>query len=97
MISHNFIDPRLIPYWERSCKVDPDSAGCSYFYRRYEDLLYRIDEYNIYGECYGRLPQRSLLASLALKHSDFLRHSKQFDSQTNTLKAGEWCSYDVGV
>jgi len=97
MISHNFIDPRLIPYWERSCKVDPDSAGCSYFYRRYEDLLYRIDEYNIYGECYGRLPQRSLLASLAVKHSDFLPNSKQFDSQTNTLKAGEWCSYDVGV
>lgn len=49
MISHNLIDPRLVPYWERSCKSDASSAGCAYFYRRYEDLLYRIDEFNIYG------------------------------------------------
>lgn len=97
MISHNFIDPRLVPYWERSCKTDPDSAGCSYFYERYEDLIYRIDEYNVYGECYGRLPQRSMLASLALKNSNFLQYSRLYDSQANSLKAGEWCSYDVGV
>lgn len=97
MISHNFIDPRLIPYWQRSCKTDPDSAGCSYFYERYEDLTYRIDKYNIYGQCYGRLSQRSLLASLALKNSKFLRHSSQFDPLTNSLKSGEWCSYDEGV
>ena len=60
MISHNMIDPRLIPYWERSCKTDPDSAGCSYFYERYEDLLYGIDKYNIYGQCYGRKGPRQL-------------------------------------
>lgn len=43
MISHNLIDPQLLSYWEKSCKVDVDSAGCQYFYQRYEDLIYRID------------------------------------------------------
>jgi len=32
MQKHNFIDPQLYPYWLRSCKVDPESAGCQYFY-----------------------------------------------------------------
>jgi hypothetical protein len=90
MIAHNFIDPRLVPYWERSCKVDPDSAGCSYFYERYEDLVYRIDEYNVYGECYGRKmsAQRSLMAKLALKHSKFYKLSNRDGESSNNLKAG---------
>ena len=49
MMTHNLIDPQLKQYWEKSCKVDKESAGCQYFYERFEDMTYRIDEYNIYG------------------------------------------------
>lgn len=36
-------------------------------------MTYRIDEYNIYGECYGKSgpPQSALAASLAIKNSPF--------------------------
>ena len=79
MQKHNFIDPQLQIYWERSCKVDAESAGCRYFYERYEDLTYRIDEFNVYGDCYGRKgpPQRVLAAELALKMSPFHKMSKK--------------------
>jgi hypothetical protein len=43
MQSHNLVDPQLLPYWTRSCKADLESAGCQYFYARFEDLTYRID------------------------------------------------------
>ena len=53
MIFHNLIDPKLLQVWERSCNNDPDSAGCSFFYTRYDDLVGDLDPYNIYGPCYS--------------------------------------------
>jgi len=51
MISHNFIDPKLLPNWRDSCNSDPESASCQFFYYRYEDLMRKIDPYNVYGPC----------------------------------------------
>jgi serine carboxypeptidase-like clade 2 len=39
MIKHDFVDPDLVMYWKMSCKIDPLSAGCNYFYKRYEDNI----------------------------------------------------------
>jgi hypothetical protein len=51
MMTHHFIDPKLFPTWKNACHSDPQSAGCQFFYVRYEELLKRIDFYNIYGPC----------------------------------------------
>lgn len=37
MIDHDFIDPELIPYYQRSCMFDTQSAGCQYFNARFDD------------------------------------------------------------
>ena len=96
MVSHNLIDPQLMPYWTRSCKVDPESAGCQYFYERFEDLTYRIDEFNIYGDCYGRKGprQRALLSDLALRMSPFYKIAK---GPERLSLSQEWCSDDKGI
>lgn len=51
MNTHHFIDPKIYPNWKGACHTDPQSAGCQFFYSRYEQLLKRIDFYNIYGPC----------------------------------------------
>lgn len=51
MMSHQFVDPKIFPNWKTGCHNDPESAGCQFFYFRYEQLLKRIDFYNIYGPC----------------------------------------------
>lgn len=51
MMTHHFIDPKIYPNWKGACHTDPQSAGCQFFYARYEELLKRIDFYNIYGPC----------------------------------------------
>ncbi len=51
MFSRNFIDPNLERYWLVSCQTDPQSAGCSYFFRQYDDLLSKINFHSIYGAC----------------------------------------------
>lgn len=51
MFSRNFIDPNLERYWQVSCQTDPQSAGCSYFFRQYDDLLNKINFHSIYGNC----------------------------------------------
>ena len=62
MISHNLVDPKLHPIWERSCKEDEHSAGCSFFKTRYDDIVGDLDRYNIYGPCYNtRLSQRNFI------------------------------------
>lgn len=98
MISHNLIDPQLIPYWIRSCKVDADSAGCHYFYQRYQDLTYRIDEYNVYGQCYGRSgpPEQAIIDDIALRLSPFHKMSKQYTPSILTA-SDQWCSYSAGI
>lgn len=52
MISHNFIDPTLEKYWTTSCQTDPQSAGCAFFFKRYDDLLAQVNLQNIYGKCF---------------------------------------------
>lgn len=70
MISHNFVDPQLLPYWERSCKVDQESAGCQFFYQRFDDLTYNIDPLNVYGNCYRTAkPKQSYQDTLQLGQS----------------------------
>ena len=53
MIDRYFIDPELKHYWTDSCRNDEESAGCSYFWSRYDDLVGNIDPYNVYGPCFG--------------------------------------------
>ena len=65
MIDHNFIDPKLEQTWETSCKVDEQSAGCQFFYRKYDDLVGKINPYNIYGKCYS--PQSEFMSLLSKK------------------------------
>lgn len=52
MIKHDFVDPDLVHYWTTSCKLDPNSAGCNYFIKRYEDNIFELNPYNVYDYCY---------------------------------------------
>lgn len=62
MIDHNLIDPQLVAYWERSCKIDRESAGCQFFYQRYDDSIFNVDPLNIYGQCYRTSkPKRTVI------------------------------------
>lgn len=51
MFSHNLIDPTLDNYWKTSCSSDPSSAGCAFFFNRYDNLLGKTNMQNIYGSC----------------------------------------------
>lgn len=81
-------------YWKDSCSKDEESAGCSYFWARYDTLTSNIDPYNIYGACYAEVTsgekkytQRDLLLKAAKRHSK--RPPKH--------KYGLDCSYDHGL
>lgn len=52
MVKHDFVDPDLLIYWQVSCKLDPNSAGCNYFIKRYEDNIFELNPYNVYDYCY---------------------------------------------
>lgn len=58
MFSHNFVDPTLDKYWDTSCRTDPASAGCSFFFKRYNDIHSLVNFQNIYGTCYGKFPSK---------------------------------------
>ena len=95
MIDHNFVDPKLLPYWQNSCENDPQSAGCGFFNNRYEDLLFRTNPYNIYGVCSNHTLSHSLSeqnnqASFLLKLSDKLTGSI-------LTSRYDYCSYDDGI
>lgn len=36
LIDRGFVDPEIKPYWDTSCKTDPDSAGCRFFAIRFQ-------------------------------------------------------------
>ena len=76
LISRNLVDPRLVPYWDRSCKSDASSAGCSFFYQRFEDLTYRINPRNVYEICHGRSgpPQHGLITKIGQRMSELGQH-----------------------
>jgi DNA replication protein DnaC len=72
MMTHHFIDPKIYPNWKTSCHSDSQSAGCQFFYARYEELMKRIDFYNIYGPCLDgktHLSQAGFIKLLAKKYS----------------------------
>lgn len=46
MIDHDFIDPELVPYYNRACLTDPKSAGCQYFNKRFDDNVEEINPYS---------------------------------------------------
>jgi serine carboxypeptidase-like clade 2 len=47
MISREFIDPDILPYYRSSCIIDPQSAGCRYFNTKYGE---NVDEINPYSK-----------------------------------------------
>jgi hypothetical protein len=53
MVDRYITDPEMDVYWKDSCSKDEDSAGCNYFWARYDTLTSNIDPYNIYGACYA--------------------------------------------
>ena len=93
MISHNLIDPKLIPVWERSCMIDPDSAGCSFFMTRYDDLVGDLDPYNIYGPCFSSSASQKSFLLLASKRFNSKSSSKKITRKTSKLMGAD-CSYD---
>lgn len=48
VINHEFVDPELIQYWRKSCRLDPVSAGCRYFRQRFIDNAQELNPYSIY-------------------------------------------------
>lgn len=81
-------------YWKDSCAHDEDSAGCNYFWARYDMITQNIDPYNIYGPCFAeinstepKLTQRSSLQKAA----------KRFSKRPPKHKFGVDCSYDHGI
>ena len=35
-IKHDFVDPETLSYWNGACSHDEESAGCQFFYTRFE-------------------------------------------------------------
>jgi serine carboxypeptidase-like clade 2 len=50
MINRNFVDPENLNYWRSSCQTDPESAGCQFFIKRYQE---DVDEINPYSNFYN--------------------------------------------
>jgi hypothetical protein len=72
MNTHHFIDPKIYPTWKGACHTDPESASCQFFYARYEQLMKKIDPYNIYGPCLDgkkHVSQSLFIKQLAKKYS----------------------------
>lgn len=72
MMARHFIDPKIYPNWKTACHSDPQSAGCQFFYARYEELMKKVDFYNIYGPCLDgdtSLSQSKLMKMSAKKYS----------------------------
>ena len=73
MNTHHFIDPKIYPNWKGACHSDPQSAGCQFFYTRYEELLKRIDFYNIYGPCNDGKTHQSQAGFIKMSAKNFSR------------------------
>lgn len=52
MIKHDFVDPDLIHYWTSSCQLDPYSAGCNFFNKRFQENTFELNPYNVYDYCF---------------------------------------------
>lgn len=72
MLDRDFVDPELAPYYKISCLTDPDSAGCNYFWAEYEEDVFELNPYNVYGYCFY--------------NSTMQPTGKTFKSQTSVLK-----------
>lgn len=58
-INHDFVDPETLAYWNAACTHDEESAGCQFFYSRFEETLDDVNPYSkfalildIYSYCY---------------------------------------------
>lgn len=49
----NLFGPALSNIWETNCQTDPNGAKCDYFQKEAEKILYLVDPYNVYGQCWG--------------------------------------------
>lgn len=83
MFSRNFIDPTLEKYWEIACQADPQSAGCAFFLRRYNDLLAQVNFHNIHGTCFTDPQISQIPQSLQPKKTEYFTHTKKCQSQKN--------------
>jgi hypothetical protein len=52
VVNHEFVDPELIQYWRKSCRLDPVSAGCGFFKQRFVDNAMELNPQSIYDYCY---------------------------------------------
>lgn len=50
---HEFFSPALSAIWENQCQTDPAGAKCLYFKTQADDIMYLVDPYSVYGECWG--------------------------------------------
>ena len=46
LVNRDFIDPEIMQYWQNSCQVDEESAGCQFFYERYGENTEEINPYS---------------------------------------------------
>jgi len=49
----NFYGPNLANIWETNCQTDPKGAKCAFFENESDKILYGVDPYDIYGQCWG--------------------------------------------
>ncbi len=52
LINHDFVDPDILNYWKQSCQTDPESAGCAFFTKKFEENIFELNPYNVYDYCY---------------------------------------------
>lgn len=96
MVDRYITDPELEVYWKTSCVHDPESAGCNYFWARYDMLTQNIDPYNIYGPCYAELNSTNSEPTLN-QRSTLQKAAKRFSKRPPKHKYGVSCSYDHGL
>lgn len=49
----NFFGPNLSEIWATQCKTDPKGAKCQFFETEADKIMYIINPYDVYGQCYG--------------------------------------------
>ena len=46
MIDRSFVDPQILQYYRYACQFDPESAGCGYFLKTFEENTEEINPYS---------------------------------------------------
>lgn len=90
MFTRNLIDPMLDRYWDGSCQTDPISAGCKFFFTRYDELLNKVNLQNLYGTCYPT-PVSLLTGSIKSGFGAFRDKNSEFFNMNRK------CQYYEGI